>query len=432
MNYQQTIDYLYSRLPMFHRIGPAAYKADLSNTWALADFLGNPHLKFKSIHIAGTNGKGSVASMLASIFQEAGYKTGLCTSPHLRDFRERFRINGEMIDKEFIVDFVENVSGFSEKINPSFFELTIAMTFDYFARQKVDIAIIETGLGGRLDSTNIIRPELSIITNIGFDHTNLLGNTIEKIAFEKAGIIKQGVPLVIGKTRSEALKVILGKANELDALSVYADSLYRASEPVLNSLGDEMLLCFQLEGKNKSRYIPGGLTGLCQLDNMITTMASIETINAAKNFCISERALLDGIRNVVKNTGLTGRWQVLAREPLVICDTGHNADGVRSVLDNIAATPHHKLHFVLGLMNDKNMEELLSLLPVENTRYYFCRPDVPRGLNEKTLQDCANKKGLDGAAYKSVRQALDHACSKANKNDLVFIGGSTFVVAEVV
>jgi dihydrofolate synthase / folylpolyglutamate synthase len=432
MDYQQTLDYLYSQLPMFHRIGPAAYKADLNNTIALANHLGNPQNKFKSIHIAGTNGKGSVAHMLASVFQEAGYKTGLCTSPHLKDFRERFRINGVMISEEFVANFVSRHKSFFESLQLSFFEMTIAMTFEYFASEEVDIAIIETGLGGRLDSTNIINPELSVITNIGFDHTSLLGNTIEAIAGEKAGIIKPGVPVVIGKSRSEAQTVFANKALQNNSEIVFAEKLYHVLNPVSIIDNGLPLLKLTLERDNIGREFECSLTGTYQHENICTVVAAVDLINEKIQFAISEDALRSGIKNVVKNTGIQGRWQVIGQKPLVICDTGHNADGLRYVMENIRNTSYHHLHFVLGIMNDKDVDEMLGILPITNTTYYFCRPNVPRGMDESELRSFAFEKGLTGEAYESVINALRAARETATENDLVFVGGSTFVVAEAV
>jgi dihydrofolate synthase / folylpolyglutamate synthase len=455
MDYEQTLDYLYSQLPMFHRIGPAAYKADLNNTIALANHLGNPQNQFKSIHIAGTNGKGSVAHMLASVFQEAGYKTGLCTSPHLKDFRERFRINGVMIPKEFVADFVNKHKSFFESLQLSFFEMTIAMTFDYFAHEKVDIAIIETGLGGRLDSTNIINPELSVITNIGFDHTSLLGNTIEAIASEKAGIIKPGVPVVIGKCRKEAHEVFIRKAHETDSEILFAEKFYRAINPVVINNHGLPLLKLTVETKSandnlktdlltecthsdliqvKSSYreLECSLTGTYQYENICTAIAALDVVSKKSCFVIDEDALKGGIRNVVNNTGIQGRWQILGANPLIICDTGHNADGLKYVIENIRKTTFQHLHFVLGVMNDKDLDEMLGVLPISNTTYYFCRPDVPRAMVSTVLKEFAIYKGLTGEAYESVSEAVIAARGKASADDLVFIGGSTFVVAEAI
>ncbi len=431
MNYQQTLDFLYSQLPMFHRIGAAAYKANLDNTWALANHLGNPEKKFRSIHIAGTNGKGSVAHMLASVFQEAGYKTGLCTSPHLKDFRERFRINGEMMPESYVTAFVEKHMDFFETIKPSFFEMTIAMTFAWFAEQKVDIAIIETGLGGRLDSTNIITPELSIITNVGLDHMNLLGNSIEEISREKAGIIKPGVPVVAGKSRVEALQVLLDKATETRSEIFRAEQNCKVELKSYTFDAEEKMIEGSIIRETGILEFQSPLIGTYQLENICTVVQSVEVINRSGSFSISETALKKGLMNVIKNTGMGGRWQILSQKPLIICDTGHNADGISAVLENIRLTPHRHLHFVIGMMNDKDISGILSLLPVDNTTYYFCKPDVPRGLSAEELQKEAGKLGLQGKKFESVKEALSQAKMQASDDDLVFIGGSTFVVAEV-
>jgi dihydrofolate synthase / folylpolyglutamate synthase len=433
MDYQQTLDYLFSQLPMFHRIGPAAYKADLNNTIALGNRLQHPHRRFPSVHIAGTNGKGSVAHMLASIFQEAGYRTGLCTSPHLKDFRERFKINGQLMPETYVTDFVNRHRDYFNELKPSFFEMTIGLCFQYFADEKVDIAIVETGLGGRLDSTNIITPEISVITNIGFDHTSLLGNTIEAIAGEKAGIIKPGIPVVVGRSRPEAAKVFVEKARKESSAITFADDAYRVVSSSVISSGNVPLLQVVLSKSGGGEFIlESSLTGTYQLENICTVVAAIEQINRTGRFYLSEGAISAGIRNVVENTGILGRWQVLSNEPLVICDTGHNMDGITTVLENIARTPHQKLHFVIGMVNDKDVNGILSLLPVENTTYYFCRPDVPRGLDSALLKDLAGAKGLQGDYYSSVQSALEAARGLAEAGDLVFVGGSTFVVAEVV
>ncbi len=431
MNYQQTLDFLYSQLPMFHRIGAAAYKANLDNTWALANHLGNPEKKFRSIHIAGTNGKGSVAHMLASVFQEAGYKTGLCTSPHLKDFRERFRINGVMMPESYVTAFVEKHMDFFETIKPSFFEMTIAMTFAWFAEQKVDIAIIETGLGGRLDSTNIITPELSIITNVGLDHMNLLGNSIEEISREKAGIIKPGVPVVAGKSRVEALQVLLDKATETRSEIFRAEQNCKVELKSYTFDAEEKMIEGSIIRETGILEFQSPLIGTYQLENICTVVQSVEVINRSGSFSISETALKKGLMNVIKNTGMGGRWQILSQKPLIICDTGHNADGISAVLENIRLTPHRHLHFVIGMMNDKDISGILSLLPVDNTTYYFCKPDVPRGLSAEELQKEAGKLGLQGKKFESVKEALSQAKMQASDDDLVFIGGSTFVVAEV-
>ncbi|MFN3555337.1 MAG: bifunctional folylpolyglutamate synthase/dihydrofolate synthase [Bacteroidales bacterium] len=432
MTYQQTLDYLYAQLPMFHRIGPAAYKANLDNTIALAKHLGNPERKFKTVHVAGTNGKGSVSHMLASVFQEAGYKTGLCTSPHLKDFRERFRINGAMISKEFVTDFVSHHKTFFESIQPSFFEMTIAMAFDWFARQGVDIAIIETGLGGRLDSTNIILPVLSVLTNVGYDHVNLLGNTLQAIAREKAGIIKQGVPVVVGKCRPEVMSVFEEVAAVMSSGLTRSEETCRISQPSYVMEDHARLVKGVLSGSGMELPFECPLSGSYQLENICTVATAVEVIRQGGEFVLTHDHLVAGLRNVIRNTSLMGRWQILNHDPLVICDTGHNEDGIRSILENISITPHEHLHFVLGMMNDKDVEGILKLLPTQSATYYFCKPDVPRGLDTFLLAAKAADAGLIGQGYLSVKEALRAAMASAGKHDLVFVGGSTFVVAEVV
>lgn len=406
MNYPQTIDYLFSQLPMFHRIGQAAYKANLDNIIALSGLLGNPQDTFSSIHIAGTNGKGSTSHLLASVLQESGYRTGLFTSPHLRDFRERIRINGKMIPEAEVVSFVEKMKNEFQSIQPSFFEMTTALAFDYFAKNKVDIAVLETGMGGRLDSTNIITPVISVITNISTDHTQFLGHTLEKIASEKAGIIKAGVPVVIGETQKETEPVFREKANETGSEIFFAGQLIK-EHPYQTSL--------------KGNY---------QKKNMKTALQAIAVLQN-KGFRITEDNIRSGFLKVVENTGLMGRWQKLSDAPLTICDAGHNKDGIKEVVKQLSETPHKKLHFVLGMVSDKDHDEILELLPREAV-YYFCKPDIPRGLEVNELKTKAEKFGLKGEKYPSVMDAFRAAQKNAGKDDLVFAGGSTFVVAEVV
>ncbi len=430
MDYKQTLDYLFSQLPMFHRIGAAAYKANLDNTLALSEYLGYPEKKFPSIHVAGTNGKGSVSHLLASILQESGYKTALCTSPHLKDFRERIKINGEMVPEEFVTDFIGEHKAFFEQLKPSFFEMTIALSFQYIANSKVDIAVIETGLGGRLDSTNIVRPEVSIITNIGLDHTNLLGDTIEKIAFEKAGIIKQGVPVIIGLSL-EATKVVFEqKAASLNSSISYADQVLSARNTVFDFgsgsyktdvyLGEELFF--------KELYSPLG--GFYQPENLQTVICACLELQKL-GWKITKESIRKGIENVIVNTGLQGRWQVLQKHPRVICDTGHNVDGIRFVVKQLGQVPYKKLHFVLGMMNDKDISGVLAMLP-KDAIYYFCKADVPRGMDATMLKEKAGGYDLKGETFESVAQAYQEAKKHASDEDLVFVGGSTFVVAEVV
>jgi dihydrofolate synthase / folylpolyglutamate synthase len=432
MTYRQTLDYLFAQLPMFHRLGPAAYKANLDNTIALAEHFGNPERKFKSIHIAGTNGKGSVSHMLASVFQEAGYKTGLCTSPHLKDFRERFRVNGQMIPKRYVSGFVTKNMDLFDKIKPSFFEMTIAMAFKYFAESDLDIAIIETGLGGRLDSTNIITPEVSVITNISLDHTNLLGNTIEKIAWEKAGIIKENIPVVIGNAGAIEKEVFIKKAGQCNAPVFFTQESFTLQNPEMILYNGENRLQLRVWEDEKSLNINSPLTATYQVENIMSVLQTIRVINQMGKFKVDNDALLKGIENVMINTGFAGRWQVLDKNPLTICDTGHNPAGIAEVVKNIRNTPHNHLHFVIGMMNDKEIKGILELLPVEKTTYYFCRPDIPRGLDPLELHKEAGLFGLFGKVYPNVRSALRDAKKHALPADLIFVGGSTFVVAEII
>lgn len=421
MNYDETLHYLYSQLPVFQRIGAAAYKANLDNTYALMDVLNHPEKKFKAVHIAGTNGKGSTAHMLASIYQEAGFKTGLYTSPHLKDFRERIRINGEMVSKEFVVDFVAKYNNDFKGISPSFFELTMAMAFQYFTEEKVDIAILETGLGGRLDSTNIINPELSIITNIGKDHMQFLGDNLRQIAGEKAGIIKSEKPIIIGEKQQEITAVFEQKARENNAPLFYAED--RVTLDLIDNSANIYRIHYKKELLFERLVFP--LRGNYQIKNLKTVIAAALHLKLPKN------AIKSGIENTLKNTHFTGRWQTLSLNPLTICDTAHNEDGIRYVVDQLEQTPYNRLHFVLGVVNDKDIGNILALLPKE-ALYYFCKADIPRGLETDILQEKAQKFGLKGKSYSSVIAARNAAQKSAAKDDLVFVGGSTFTVAEVV
>ncbi len=409
MDYQQTLEFLFSQLPMYQRQGPSAYKENLDNTIALMEVLGNPHTNFKSVHIAGTNGKGSVSHYLSSILQEAGYKTGLYTSPHLKDFRERIRINGEKISEEKVIKFVENNQVSISRIKPSFFEMTVALAFQHFNEEKLDLAVVEVGMGGRLDSTNIISPELSVITNIGLDHVQFLGNSKKEIAREKAGIIKENVPVVIGEMQKETEKVFIEFAKTKNSSIYFAD----------HETGT-------LEAQILRNYIPPSH----YLKKNIKTVLSAIQILKNKNYYIDDSAVENGIRNVAKNTGLMGRWQILSNDPLTICDIGHNEDGIKEVIKQIRKTPHDKLQFVFGTVNDKSVDSVFRLLP-KDAIYYFCKADIPRGMPVETLLETASKFNLNGNAYKSVCDALKAAEENARKNDLIFIGGSTFVVAEV-
>ena len=428
MNYQETLDWMFNKLPMYQRIGGAAYKVGLDNTIALLGYLGNPHHNFKSVHVAGTNGKGSTSHMLASIFQEAGYKTGLYTSPHLRDFRERIRINGEMISEEHVVEFIEKNKAEFEKMELSFFEMTVGMAFDYFSNEKVDIAIIEVGMGGRLDSTNLIIPELSVITNIGLDHVQFLGDTLEKIAGEKAGIIKEGIPVVIGETQSETHQVFENKANECHSPIYFADQIFDCDKIHIES---QTLQEYDI-WKNNDLYLEAceiPLMGNYQKKNLTTVICAADLLR--EKFDLSDDDIRSGIANVIRNTHLMGRWQVLGQDPLTIADTGHNVDGIREVVSQLAEMTYNKLRFVIGMVNDKDIDHVLQLLP-HSCEYYFCKADIPRGLDAKILAEKAFDLGLRGKVYNSVRDAYLSALNDASFDDIVFIGGSNFIVAEVV
>jgi len=427
MTYPQTLDYLYTRLPMFTRIGTAAMKKDLHNTIALCNHLGNPQDKFKTIHVAGTNGKGSTSHMLAAVLQKAGYKTGLYTSPHLKDFRERIRVNGDMISESYVVDFTEKEKNLIEEINPSFFEVTVAMAFAYFDEQQVDIAVIEVGLGGRLDSTNIILPELSVITNISFDHTNLLGNTLQEIAYEKAGIIKPGIPVVIGEKQEKSYPVFTQKAATTHSELIFASTELHNSDTRREKTE---LVTSVYQGSNLLyKDLRLDLTGTYQLKNVLTVIQSVLTLNKI-GFNITDEAVYAALAHTVEITGLQGRWQTIGTNPLVICDTGHNIAGINEVLENINATSHDQLHIVIGMLKDKDVSSVLQLLP-KTAKYYFCQPLLERALPAQDLAMQAEKFGLTGQVYETVHSALDAAKSDADKSDLIFVGGSTFVVAEV-
>lgn len=427
MNYQQTLDFLYSKLPMFTRIGAAALKKDLHNTIEMCARLNNPQHQFKTIHIAGTNGKGSTSHMLAAILQKAGYKTGLYTSPHLKDFRERIRINGKMASKAFVKDFVRQQKNNIEKIEPSFFEVTVAMAFDYFAKEKVDIAVIEVGLGGRLDSTNIITPELSVITNISLDHTNLLGDTLAEIAFEKAGIIKPNVPVIIGEKHKETIGVFKEKAKKEKAKIIFAEDTLKINHQTtkgsfltVDILENEQVLFANLALD---------LTGTYQQKNILTVIQSVLKLREI-GFNIPDEAIYQALKNVKKLTGLQGRWQTLSKSPLIICDTGHNKAGITEILKNISNTKYQTLHMVIGMVKDKDIDGVLALLP-KNAIYYFCQPNLERALPANELAQKATIHNLAGKVFTSVVDAFKSAKEKSNPQDLIFIGGSTFVVAEI-
>ncbi len=408
MNFQETVEFLYAQLPYFTRDGKSAIKKDLNNTLKLCDVLGLPQHQFKSIHIAGTNGKGSVSNMLAAIFQNHGYKTGLYTSPHLKDFRERIRINGVMIPEIEVVQFVEKMMPDIQNIKPSFFELTVALCFDYFASQKVDIAIIETGLGGRLDSTNVIQPVLSVITNIGFDHTDLLGNTLKEIATEKAGIIKPNIPVVIGETQPETQTVFNETAHSKSSTIFFADT-----NPEFYNTSIEC----ELKGKYQEK---NAITVLQSLKVLETLGYQFDTFKTAKAFM-----------DIKSLTGFMGRWEVLGTKPKIIADTAHNFEGLSMVIEQLLNEDFDQLHLVFGMVKDKDRTKILEILPT-NGQYYFCAPQLMRALEPQILKEEAEKHGLNGEVYESVEEALKMAKENASPNDLIFVGGSTFVVAEIV
>lgn len=427
MDYKETLDFLFRALPMFSRVGESAYKKDLTNTIRLCESIGNPQQHFKTIHIAGTNGKGSTSHMLAAILQTAGYKTGLYTSPHLKDFRERIKVNGTVCDEAFVIDFTERIRPMIKEIEPSFFEITVAMAFEYFALQKVDIAIIETGLGGRLDSTNIIHPEMSIITNIGFDHMNLLGNTIEAIAIEKAGIIKENTPVVIGEYTAITKSVFENISKQLSAPIHWASENYWVSDfhitahqiavTVANHKTDERIP-YQLD-----------LPGFYQTKNLLSVLTAVDLLKQQQwkiNTAIVQKALL----HVKKINGLHGRWEVLQEHPMLVLDVGHNEDGIKQITEQIELVSPSEIHIVIGMVKDKEIEKVLDLLP-KKAHYYFTKATIPRALNETLLMEQALKKGLHGQAFPEINMALHHAMQRAKEDDLVLVCGSVFVVGEV-
>jgi dihydrofolate synthase/folylpolyglutamate synthase len=429
-NFKAAIAWLYDCLPMFHRIGPAAYKNSLENTLILDQLYGSPHRNFATIHVAGTNGKGSVSHMLASVFQSAGYRTGLYTSPHLKDFRERIRINGKMIPKTEVTRWIRAFRKKNKqlKISPSFFELTVAMAFDYFAREKVDIAVIEVGLGGRLDSTNIITPEVSIITNIGYDHQLLLGNTLPEIAGEKAGIIKPGIPVVISQWQEEVAAVFQTKAIEMQAPLFFAGREYLAEYGLLDPEGKQV---FQVQ-KNEALVWPNLKVDLAGSYQRLNIPAVIKTVDLLreKGWNIPEAAVYGGLKMTAKQTGLMGRWQVIGHNPMIICDTGHNEDGIRQVVKQLNDMAYKKLHIVFGMVSDKDPVPVLALLP-RDAIYYFTKAQIPRALDEKQILEKALQSGLKGNSYSTVSEAFAAARAAAEPHDLIFAGGSNFVVGEI-
>ena len=428
MNYPETLDYLFSQLPMYQRQGAPAFKKDLTNTLALCGLLNNPQDGFKSVHVAGTNGKGSVSHMLASVFQTAGYSVGLYTSPHLKDFRERIKINGEMISEERVIEFVKNHGTDFEKIRPSFFEMTVVLAFDHFAKNKVDIAIIETGLGGRLDSTNVLTPELSVITNIGYDHQQFLGETLAEIAAEKAGIIKPNVPVVVGEFQQEVAEVLEDKARETASRLRFANREWETRQQVLD---DDKLQMKLRHYDGMELDVESQLSGPHQPKNLITALEVFKTFSEA-GWKISLNDFKSGINHVVNNTGLKGRWQVLGRDPLIIADTAHNREGLEPNIKRLLSNRKpDQLHFIWGMVNDKDASAILKLLP-KKSNFYFCKPNVPRGLEVNSLRETADKLRLNSTSFSSVTRALLTAKELAKPDDIIYVGGSTFVVAEVV
>ena len=430
MTYRETLDFLFSQLPAFTRVGKAAYKADLDNITALCKALGNPQTQFKSIHVAGTNGKGSSSHFLSSIFQEAGYKTALFTSPHLKDFRERIRINGRPISQQRVVRFVEEHKQLFDQIKPSFFEMNVALAFSYFAEKQVDIAIIETGLGGRLDSTNLIHPEMSLITNISLDHMDLLGDTLVKIAGEKAGIIKKNIPVVIGERMPGSAPVFIETASRLNAELVFAEDQIQWSTFTQSFQGDRMFLSADGNWNDEPITLSSPLPGLYQLKNLKGVLASVSVMRRS-GWRLSNSAVVSGIAHVINATGLKGRWDILQTQPLVVADTGHNEAGIRELLYQIQNVPHTTLHMVWGMVSDKEVEKILRLLPA-NASYYFCRAKLPRAMDAAVLAEKAANCGLKGEIFSSVRTALNAAKRAAKQEDMIVIGGSTFVVAEII
>jgi dihydrofolate synthase / folylpolyglutamate synthase len=405
MNYTDTVNWMFSQLPMYQNKGKAAYKANLDNTILLANHLNNPESKFKSVHVAGTNGKGSTSHMLASILQEAGYSVGLYTSPHLKDFRERIKINGNCISKQFVIQFIKRNKFFFETNDLSFFEMTVGLAFEYFSKQNIDIAIIEVGLGGRLDSTNIVTPEVSVITNIGLDHTQFLGHTIKDIAKEKGGVIKPNIPVVIGESQKETKPLFMELAKVQNAPIYFADTLVKTD-------------------------FESDLKGTYQKHNIKTTIQSIYELNK-KGFRVSDKDIAKGLLNVVEHTGLKGRWQILQKHPKIICDTAHNKEGLSFVMQQLSEESYNNLHMVIGMVDDKNIDGIIDLFPKEAT-YYFCKPNVLRGLDASILKEVFIKKDYHGNVYNSVTEALENAKKNADKSDIIYVGGSTFVVAEII
>jgi len=422
MDYNETIEYLYNQLPVYQKIGGSAYKEGLDNSLLLDEHFLHPHRKYKTIHVAGTNGKGSVSHLIAAILQEAGYKVGLYTSPHLIDFKERIRVNGEKISKDYIVDFVEKHRDFFEPVQPSFFELTMTMAFKYFADMEVDVAIVEVGLGGRLDSTNIITPGLSIITNISFDHMQFLGNTLPKIAAEKAGIIKKNIPVIIGEAEGEVRQVFEETAERVGAPILFAEDEKIIQSSLKTASGWLFDTKYYL-------HLKGELSGYAQVKNAATVLCAVKELQKL-GYVIPSKAVYSGFAYVNELTGLMGRWQILQEiNPKIVCDTGHNVAGMKYIVDQLKAERYHTLHFILGMVNDKDITSILSMLP-KKAIYYFTRASIPRAMNERELEMMGRKQGLMGYSYPSVAEAIQAAKDWAAPNDFIFIGGSNFIVAD--
>ncbi len=425
--YEEVIEYLFSALPMYQRIGAAAYKTDITNTVRLMDTLENPHKNFRTIHVAGTNGKGSVSHLLASILQKSGLKVGLYTSPHLLDFRERIRVNGNMIPKKNVVKFVENHQDTLNQIEPSFFEMTVGMAFEYFAGEKIDVAVVEVGMGGRLDSTNIISPDLSVITNIGFDHTQFLGNTLEAIAGEKAGIIKPQTPVVIGESQSETAPVFLEKAKKENAPISFADRNFK----ITNIIEDADFLTvdiYSTEGECLYRGLKSALTGSYQRKNTITVIEAVRQLRKI-GYKIADENIFDAFANVISLTGFMGRWQVISKNPLTVCETAHNKDGISYLNQKLESLKFNKLHIVYGCVNDKDYNTIMDMMP-KDASYYFCKPSVPRGLDVEIMKETAARHGLSGDACQNISEALQSARNHAEADDMILVTGSIFLVAD--
>lgn len=432
MNYEEAIDWLYTHLPMYQRIGAAAYKEDLTNTIKLCNYFDNPQNNFKSIHIAGTNGKGSTSHMIAAVLQGSGYKVGLYTSPHLKSFTERIRINGKEIEQIFVTDFVSKNKDYFATFDPSFFEITVAMAFEYFKNEKVDIAVIETGLGGRLDSTNIITPILSVITNIGLDHQNLLGETLEKIAGEKAGIIKKGVPVIVGQYQSEVADVFRKRAVEMESGIIFADDVWQTKGQVQMVLDDRMYQKWSYQNSNDKEFeLITDQLGIYQEHNCKTSLVALQQLEEIGFKKVSKTSIESGYRNVANLTGLKGRWQILGEKPKIIADTGHNIDGIKQIVKQFETEQFETLRMVIGFVNDKNIDDVLQILP-RNAKYYFTQASIPRALPANELMKLANLVGLDGLDFDNCSKALAAAKNDSKQDDLIFIGGSTFVVAELI